>query len=858
MVNQDSRRNAESASTRIEEGYRRRRLPSDFLRLVVALLAGALGFLLASVLDNISVGITIEVIDAFDGLPAAMVVTAILAVQLVAWVLPLVVLGLLLLWHRYRRLMLVILAVAVAAAVAWGIQSELTARFTPPELAVDPPSWVCDSSAKLSEGVGADDPGSLADIVTRPGDAIETVFDSSACVPGDGFPSMVYIAGLAAGLSTLTPWLNRRWRRAGWIILLIFLTVRLIDGLLVPVDALLIVALGYAIGAGTLLVFGSPDRSPSGSDVRAALTRHGFDIATVDPARVQGTNSQLFTVRTTNGHQIFVKVRGPEERAAEILFRTYRMLRLKGFGDERPHASLRREVEHEAGMSLTASAAGIRTPQLLRVADVTASSMLIAFDEIDASTLDEVDQDLITDEVLRTTWAQVAAMHSARIAHRHLSPANVLITSEGETWLIDFEFAEVSASDGDLNGDVAQLMATVALVVGAQRTVATAVDQLGPDVVAAAAPRLQPTALSSTTRNAFRKRKGLLKEIQSEVQTSTGLEGVELEKLERVSSRTVFTTVMLGLAFYFLIPQLVEVDLGEVVGAEWQWFPLVILFSLLTYAGAAVALMGAMPDRLRFLPTLMAQVAASFFNRIAPAKVGGIAANIRYLQKSGVDPAVSITGVGLNNVAGVIVHVLLLAIFVTTAGRSATDAISLPSGETVLIALAVVLSAAGGVMLLPWGRKLWLRRVWPILSKSVSGVATVAANPVKVLALLGGSLVITMSYVFAFWYSIAAFGGGYRLCGRHGRLSSWLGACPGGPNTRRYRCCRSRAHRRAHCVRPRCHHRRSSRVPIQARHVLVADPPRVSRIQAAQDRGRTVNTKQLPAGGSFSAGSMGC
>lgn len=745
-----------------DEGvYRRRRLPSDLLRLVMALTAGAVGFLLASVLDNISVGITIEVIDAFDGLPAAIVVTTILAVQLLAWLLPVLVLALLLLWHRYRRLALVLLSVAVAVGVAWGVQSELTARFAPPVLSVDPPAWVCDNLETASErGVGADDPGAIGDIVSEPVGTIETVFGSHACVPGDGFPSMVYIAGLAAAFSTLTPWLNRRWRRTGWIVLLIFLTVRLIDGLLVPVDALLIVALSYAIGAGVLLAFGSPDRTPRGADVAAALTFHGFDVAAVASANADPTIQTRFRIHTRDGRRIFAKVRSVEERAAEILYRIYRTVRLKGFGDERPFASLRREVEHEAGMSLTASAAGVRTPQMLRVADVTAASMLIAFDEVDGQTLDAVHPDLITDDVLCSIWTEVDTLRSARIAHRHLSPANILLTSDGRPWLIDFGFAEVSASDGDLNGDIAQLMATLTLLVGVQRTVTTAVGQLGSDAVAGSAPRLQPTALSTTTRSAFKKRKGLLDELQSEVKAATGLEQVEMEKLERVNSGMVFTTVMLGFAFYFLIPQLAEVDFDEVVGADWQWFPLVIFFSLMTYAGAAVALMGAMPERLRFLPTLLAQVAASFFNRIAPAKVGGIAANIRYLQKSGIEPAVAIAGVGLNNVAGVVVHVSLLAIFVTTAGRSATDVLSLPSGQAVLVGLVVVLTLAGGVMLLPWGRKLWLRRILPIVRKSASGVTKVAVNPMKMLYLFGGSFAITMSYVFALWYSIAAFGGG--------------------------------------------------------------------------------------------------
>ncbi len=763
MVDDVTRQNPATASFDGEEVevYRRRRLPSDLLRLVVALLAGAFGFLLASVLDNISVGITIEVVDAFDGLPPAMVVTAILAVQLVAWILPVVVLALLLIWRRYRRTALVVLAVVVAVGVAWGIQSELTARFTPPELAVDPPSWVCDNlTTSARQGIGADDPGAIGEIVAEPGETLERVFGSHACVPGDGFPSMVYIAGLAAAFSTLTPWLNRRWRRAGWITLFVFLSVRLIDGLLVPVDALLIVALGYAIGAGTLLVFGSPDRRPRRNDVAAALARHGFDVSSVETATAEAAGSRLHAVQTADGKHLFVKVRSIEDRAAEILFRFYRMVRLKGFGDERPFASLRREVEHEAAMSLSAAASGVSTPQMLRVADVTATAMLVAFEEIEGRTLDEFDENQISDQMLRLTWAQVDALRSARIAHRHLSPANVLLSPDGQPWLIDFGFAELSASDGDLNGDVAQLMATLALVAGVDRTVATAVSELGPEVVAAAAPRLQPTALSSTTRNAFKKRKGLLEELQSAVKEATGLEAFALEKLERVNSRTVFTTVMLGFAFYLLIPQLAEVNFDEVVGADWQWFPLVVLFSFLTYAGAALALSGAMPERLRFFPTIQAQVAASFFNRIAPAKVGGIAANIRYLQKSGIDPAVAVAGVGLNNIAGVIVHVLLLAIFVTTAGRSATDVLKPPSAETLLIGLVVVLTLAGGVMLLPVGRKLWLRRIWPILRKSVSGIAVVAVNPLKMLSLFGGSLAITMSYVFALWYSIAAFGGG--------------------------------------------------------------------------------------------------
>ncbi len=67
---------------------------------------------------------------------------------------------------------------------------------------------------------------------------------------------------------------------------------------------------------------------------------------------------------------------------------------------------------------------------------------------------------------------------------------------------------------------------------------------------------------------------------------------------------------------------------------------------------------------------------------------------------------------------------------------------------------------AGGVMLFPWGRRLFLGKLWPVLRKAAAGIAAVAVSPKKLLMLFGGAFVITMSYAFALWYSLEAFGGG--------------------------------------------------------------------------------------------------
>jgi undecaprenyl-diphosphatase len=170
--------------------------------------------------------------------------------------------------------------------------------------------------------------------------------------------------------------------------------------------------------------------------------------------------------------------------------------------------------------------------------------------------------------------------------------------------------------------------------------------------------------------------------------------------------------------------------------------------------------MGSVPGRLPFLLTLYAQVASSFLNRITPAKVGGMAANVRYLQKSGIVTPVAVAGVGISNVAGVIVHASLFVIFVAATRSDAGLPVSLPSGQAVLVGLVVILTLAGLIMLTPRGRAVFLRGVWPIIRKASGGIARVGRDPMKLLLVFGGSFVTTTAYIFALWYSLQAFGGG--------------------------------------------------------------------------------------------------
>src|SRR5256884_8094021 len=115
--------------------------------------------------------------------------------------------------------------------------------------------------------------------------------------------------------------------------------------------------------------------------------------------------------------------------------------------------------------------------------------------------------------------------------------------------------------------------------------------------------------------------------------------------------------------------------------------------------------MGAVPRRIRFWPTVLAQAASSFVNRVSPANVGGMALNARYLQKSGVDTSAGVAAVGVNSLVGAIVHLVLLVAFFAWAGHGLSDAFKLPSTSKLLLILAVVMAIAGIVLATRPGRR---------------------------------------------------------------------------------------------------------------------------------------------------------
>lgn len=606
---------------------------------------------------------------------------------------------------------------------------------------------------------------------------ISTALSVNVALPGDlgqvrfiSYPGPKFLAIGAAAVTVLGPWFPRSVRRVGIGTVVLVGFTRIVSGANVPYDVLMASVVGWLVGAVVVAIFGSPNRHPSGRDVVDALERANIVVRRLELFGRGVRGSTVYVAESADGSRQFVKVFSTDQRDADLLLQVVRWIRLRDASEERPFSSLRRSVEHEALLALKAYDDGIPTARFDAVAEVEPEGMILAFEYLDGDTIEGAGLDGLDDELLHRVWEIAADLQRRRIAHRDLRLAHVLVDAHRVPRLVDFSYSELAASDTFLRTDIAELLCSTAVEVGATRAVAAAIDVLGRDAIADALPRIQPLALTVHTRKAVGAVEGLMDEIHAAVQDATGLEEVQFEELARIRPRTVVTVVVFAVALYALLPQLA--DVGEVVeqlkGATWAWLIPVVLFQGTTYIGAGMGIVGSVPDRVAFLPTMRAQVAAAFVDVLAPASIGGMAMNTRFLQKRGVDPAVAVAGVGVNAIGGFIGHVLLLGGFLLWAGSSTIEATTSGSSgststfpwATVGIILGIMVVMLGLALAIPPTRRLIRNKLIPMIKDAFGGLAQLARKPRKLFAVVGGSMIVTAGFTGAFICTVQAFGGG--------------------------------------------------------------------------------------------------
>ena len=200
-----------------------------------------------------------------------------------------------------------------------------------------------------------------------------------------------------------------------------------------------------------------------------------------------------------------------------------------------------------------------------------------------------------------------------------------------------------------------------------------------------------------------------------------------------------------------LLPQVAQTGATgrALLGARWGWIAVTAAASALTYLAAAIALMGGAGRRLHLGRTWAAQVAAAFTNRLAPAGIGGMATNVRYLEASGTGTPEAVAAVGLNSVAGFVVHLVgVLAVLPLLGATHAQLHLGGPDLADHWPLLAVVVVGLAGAGIVRWGARI-RRRAVPPAAEALRALASTLRNPHAALALIGGSIGVTAGYALA-------------------------------------------------------------------------------------------------------------
>ncbi|MEV3849618.1 lysylphosphatidylglycerol synthase transmembrane domain-containing protein [Streptomyces microflavus] len=799
--------------------------PSDLMRLLIGIAAIAVLFAIAAFAQGTTTGLEDDISKGTEQAPDLLIKIAGLVSSIAVLLVPVAFA----IERLIKRDGLRIADGVLAAVLAHGVT-----------LATD--LWVSRSA-----------PGTIQEALTQP-------------QPGAGLTDPVhgYLAPVIAYMTAVGMARRPRWRVVLWAVLLLDAFAMLVGGYTTPFSIILTVLIGWTVAYGTLYAVGSPNVRPTGQHLMAGLRHVGFrpvaamrtEDAPDNDNTDQNDRGRRYLVTLEDGPPLDVTVVDREQQAQGFFYRAWRRLTLRGITQRRSIQSLRQALEQEALLAYAAIAAGANAPKLIATSELGPDAVMLVYEHIGGRSLDQMEDEEITDDLVRSAWRQVKALQSRRIAHRRLTGDALLVDRSGKAFVTDLRGGEIAAGDLVLRMDVAQLLTSLGLRVGAERSVSGALAVLGPDAVADCLPLLQPIALSRSTRATLRRlarersqqereavleasraakearahdaaeaaaertpehvaertslekpdhtsdrtsepkagqraghkaeRKSLRTEKQAEKQAEKravddameeAREGdllaqirrqvllirpqapVEPVRLERIKPRTLFSFIAGAIAAYFLISQVTQADFGVLVEqAEWGWVAAALGFSALSYVAAAMSLLGFVPERVPFRKTVLAQVAGSFVKIVAPAAIGGVALNTRFLQRAGVRPGLAVASVGASQLFGLGCHILLLGLFGYLTGTEKTPD-SLTPSRTVIAGLLTVAVLVLVVTAIPFLRKFVVTRVRSLFAGVVPRMLDVVQRPQKLVTGIGGMLLLTGLFVLCLDASIRAFSG---------------------------------------------------------------------------------------------------
>ena len=571
------------------------------------------------------------------------------------------------------------------------------------------------------------------------------------------------LAALAAFLTVIGLTGRPKWRAWFWVAIVFYCVTSLArhPGPSSVLSLLITLLIGSVVGSGLRYLIGATSERPTAAEIAAALSETAMPLVEIRRVPDSTTENRIYAARSRDGTLLDVTVFDRDQQAADAFYRIYRRLRLPSQVSRSRPLTVSRAIERRALMTYAVEDVGVPTPRLLATVRVGAEAAAIATAHRDGVTLAELPGPP-SDRQLAPVWDMVLRLHRHRVTHRSLTADHIQLSGPDSTdvALLAPGDGDVAATDLQLRLDGAQLTATIALLVGPDRAADLARKKLGTANAASLVPLLQPVVMHRSTRAKLRRRKDLLPALRQRLLGATPDVSVPPEQLERIRPRSVITLVAAVIAAYIVIGQFNRHKLGPVLRhSDWRWVLVALALSVFTYLGATWSLSGFVLEKLHFVRTLLAQLAGSFVTLVTPASVGGVALNIRYLNKSKVAPADAASSVGVSQVFAFALHLLLLIIFIALTGGAHNTPFHPPGWS--YFALAAVVAVVLGILAVPAGRRLIRSRVAPALGHVIPRLLDIAQRPAKLAEGIGGALLLTMSYILGLYVSVFAVGGGH-------------------------------------------------------------------------------------------------
>ena len=569
-----------------------------------------------------------------------------------------------------------------------------------------------------------------------------------------------YLAGLVAAVTMIGLTGRPGWRNAFVLAIGVYAVVQLAALNTTVLSILITLLAGRAIALAVRYAAGSASQRPSALAIATALSAGGMAVTAIrrldrPTGGVEG--SRQYTITTRDGGQLDAVVFDRDQQAAGTFYGLYRWVRVRGQVARGAPLSVDRALERRALLSYATQDAGVPTPQLRMLVRVGPDAAVLAYEHCPGTTLaDRTDPP--NDAQLGSVWDTVNRLHERHVAHRGLTAERILFTPGGGVMLLDPGEGDVAASDLQRRLDVAQLVVELALYVGPEKSTKVALDKVGGSELSLVLPLLQPVALARSTRHALRRRRDVLPAVRKALLAAVPDEDVTPVRLERIRARTLVTLVASVAAVYLLAGELAQASLGKLIEkADWRWGLIALALSAVTYLGASLSVSGFVAEKLGFIRTMLVQLASSFVTLVTPAAVGGVALNIRYLQRRNIPSPVAVASIAVSQVAALTLHILLILVFGAIAGTGGSSPIKPPTWSYFVVAGLVVL--AGSVLAFPAGRRLVRARLAPTFGQVVPRLLEVAQHPRKLAEGFGGALLLSLSYIACLSACVAAFGG---------------------------------------------------------------------------------------------------